>query len=61
MAGGERAARPCSETLTGEQQGCRGWSFPGDRNMKAWSVPPVAVPLSVLIMVAIILAVRSFA
>jgi hypothetical protein len=29
--------------------------------MKAWSIPPVVVPLSVLIMVAIILAVRSFA
>lgn len=29
--------------------------------MKAWFVPPAVVPLSVLIMVAIILAVRSFA
>jgi hypothetical protein len=28
--------------------------------MKAWFVPPVVVPLLVLIMVAIVLAVRSF-
>lgn len=28
--------------------------------MKAWFVPPVVVPLSLLIMMAIVLAVRSF-
>lgn len=61
MASAERVGSGRSETLTGEQRACHGLSFPDDQNMKAWFVPPVVVPLLVLIMVAIILAVRSFA